>query len=467
MPHFRHETRLPFPPDLAFAWHSRPGAFERLAPPWSTVRVRERSGSIREGDEVAFEFERGPVRFLWRFRHRDFAEGRGFTDEQVSGPFQRWVHEHRFEPDGVGGTRLLDEIRWEPPSAAADWLATPVVERELERVFSFRAGRLRHDLTLHARWRDRPRLAVAITGASGMIGSALRHFLTSGGHRVVPLVRGADRARREGGAYWDPDRGEIAPNALEGVDAVVHLAAEPIVQLPRWTREKRRRILESRVKGTELIARAVATQHRDGPRALLSASGTGYYGDRKDEVLTEDSRPGKGFLAEVTRAWEEATTRARGAGVRVAPLRMGPAMTPAGGMLEKVLIPFRMGMGGRVGSGRQYVPWVDLDDVVGAVLHVLMTDLDGPVNVCSPNPVSNATFADALGRVLERPTLVPVPAMVVRTALGEMGEEALLYGQRAKPARLLRSGYTFQLEGLEESLRFQLGRPAALHGKAR
>jgi uncharacterized protein (TIGR01777 family) len=462
MPRFRHETSLPFPPDEVFAWHARPGAFERLAPPWATLRVRERSGTIRDGDQVAIDFERGPLRFTWRFRHRDFAEGRSFTDEQVAGPFQRWVHEHRFEPDGQGGTRLVDDIQWEPPTGGVDALATPPVERELARVFAFRAVRLQNDLILHARWRDRPRLAVAITGASGMIGSALRAFLSAGGHRAIPMVRSAEQARREPGAVlWDPERGEIAANALAGVDAVVHLAAEPLVQLPRWTAEKKKRILESRVRGTELIARAVATQHQNGPRTLLTASGIGYYGNRGDELLTDDAVSGKGFLADVCKAWEQAAQRARGAGVRVVPLRSGPVLSPAGGMLEKILIPFRMGIGGRVGSGKQYVPWVDIDDVMGIMLHLLMTDLAGPINVCSPHPVPNATFADALGRLLNRPTLVPVPALVVKTALGEMGEETLLYGQRGKPVRLLKSGYEFRFEGLEESLRFQLGRMAA------
>ena len=464
MPRFRYETRLPFPPADVFAWHERPGAFERLAPPWTTVRVRERSGTIREGDAVALEYERGPLKFGWSFRHRDYAEGKGFTDEQVSGPFQRWVHQHRFEDDGMGGTRLVDEIDWEPPAsgAAMDSLATPVVEAELERVFFFRAQRLRNDLTLHARWQGRPRLSVAITGAHGLIGSALRHFLTTGGHRVVTLVRSAEQARREPGAIpWDPDRGEIAPGALAGIDAVVHLAAEPIVQLPRWTDEKKRRILESRIRGTETIARAIATEHAGGPRVLVSASGIGLYGDRKDEMVTEETPSGKGFLAEVVRAWEAATRRASGAGVRVVLHRAGPALSPAGGLLEKVLIPFRMGIGGRVGSGKQYVPWIDLDDVMGIQLHALMTDLAGPINVCAPHPVTNAAFADALGRVLGRPSLVPVPALMVKTGLGQMGEECLLWGQRARPARLLQAGYTFLMEGIEQSLRFQLGRPPA------
>lgn len=462
MPRFRYETRLPSPPGEVFAWHERPGAFERLAPPWTTMRVRERHGTIRDGDHVALEFERGPVKFDWSFRHRDFVAGRSFIDEQLSGPFRRWVHEHRFEDDGMGGTRLVDEIQWEPPASSStmDLLATPVVEAELERVFFFRARRLEHDLTLHGRWRTGPRLAVAITGVHGLIGTALRHFLTSGGHRVVPMVRSPEQARREPGAiYWNPDRGEIAPGALGGVDAVVHLAGEPIVQLPRWTDDKKKKILESRVRGTELIARAIASEHVGGPRVLVSASGIGIYGDRKDEIVTEESSSGKGFLAGVVRAWEDATRRANGAGVRVVLHRAGPVLSPAGGMLEKVLIPFRMGIGGRVGSGKQYVPWVDHDDVMGIILHALMTDVSGPINVCSPHAVTNAAFADALGRVLGRPTLVPVPALMVKAALGQLGEETLLWGQRAKPARLLQSGYGFLMEGIEESLRFQLGRP--------
>ena len=461
---FRHQSRLPFAPEQVFAWHARPGAQDRLAPPWAIPRIRERRGTIRDGDEVVMELAKGPLHLTWHLRHRDFEEGRRFTDEQVRGPFQRWVHVHDFEPDGEGGTLLRDEIEWEPPlKGGVDALAAPVVERELERLFAFRERRLWNDLTLHERWRKSPRLSVAITGTSGLIGSALRRFLTAGGHRVVSLVRSRDRALAEEDAvYWSPDRDEIDAEGLRGVDAIVHLAGEPLVQLPRWTAAKKRRIRESRVRGTDLIARTAATLHDRGPVTLVSASAVGYYGDRGDEVLTEETNPGKGFLPEVVKAWEAATRRARGAGVRVVMLRTGPALSPAGGMLEKVLVPFRMGIGGRVGSGRQYVPWLDLDDMMGIILHAIMDEkLQGPVNACAPHPVPNATFADVLGRVLGRPTLIPVPALVVKAALGDMGRETLLAGQRAKPARLLQSGYAFLFEGIEESLRYQLGRTTA------
>ena len=407
---FRHHSRLPFATEQVSAWHALPGALERLTPPWENPRV------LRAG-----------------------------------------VHSRRFEPDGDVGTSVLDEIEWEAPTAGIE---DARASHELKRLFAFRERRLWNDLTLHGRWRERPRLAIAITGAGGLIGSALGHFLEAGGHRVVRLVRSREGAlAHEDAVYWNPEGDEIDAEGLRGVDAVVHLAGEPLVQLPRWTAEKKRRILESRVRGTELIARAVATLHEDGPTTLVSASAVGYYGDRGNTVLTEEASSGKGFLPDVVEAWEGATQRARGAGVRVVLLRTGPVLSPAGGMLEKMMVPFQMGIGGRVGSGRQYVPWLDLDDMTGIILHAIMDQtLQGPVNACAPHPVPNATFADALGRVLGRPTLIPVPALAVRVALGEMGRETLLAGQRAKPARLLRSGYSFLFEGVEDCLRFQLGR---------
>ena len=457
---FRHESRLPFPPQDVFAWHTRAGAFERLAPPWADIRVRERKGTIRDGDEVLFDIAKGPARFTWRARHREFEEGRRFTDEQVEGPFKRWVHQHHFEPDGEGGTRVLDEIEWD---AGATPGAGALVQPDLARTFAFRQGRLMHDLTLHGRWQGRPRLTVALTGGHGLIGTSLESFLTAGGHRVVPFVRSREEAEKVPGAiYWNPDENEIDAEGLRGVDAVVHLAGEPIVQLPRWTAEKKKRILESRVKGTTLISGAIAGMHENGPRTLVSGSAVGYYGDRGDEVLTEDAKPGKGFLADVVKAWEDATRRAKGAGVRVVNLRTGPVLSAAGGMLGKVLIPFRLGLGGRLGSGKQFLPWIDMDDMMGIILHALMDEkLSGPVNACAPNAVTNAAFTDVLGRVLDRPTMIPAPALAIKLGMGEMGEQTLLYGQRARPARLLEAGYGFLFDGIEESLRFQLGRPLA------
>lgn len=457
MPVHRSRTLLPYPPERVFEWHERPGAFERLTPPWVNVEVVEREGGIRDGARVVLRIRKGPLDVRWELRHRDYQAGRQFVDEQVKGPLASWVHVHRFQPDPQGGTVVEDEVEWAPPLGAAGELFTAgAVERELSRLFAFRYRRLAHDLSLHAPFADRPRLTVAISGASGLIGTSLGHFLTAGGHRVLPMVRRQSEVR-DGAVYWNWQSGEVDLQALEPADAVVHLAGRSIFA-PRWTSEVKKVMWDSRVKGTELIARTMAGLH-SGPSVLVSSSGVHYYGDRGAEILSESSPPGKGFLADLCRAWEEATSRAARSGVRVVRVRNGPVMSGAGGALEVMLTPFKMGLGGRLGSGKQYFPWIDLDDEVGILHHAVMTDgLEGPLNATSPNGVPQATFAATLGRVLGRPTVLPLPGLAIRTVFGEMGQELLLKGQRAKPRRTLASGYRFLEEGLEECLRFQLGR---------
>ena len=335
-------------------------------------------------------------------------------------------------------------------------VGTGFIRKELDRLFTFRYRRIASDLSRNAAWAGAPRKTVAITGCSGLVGSNLKHLLTTGGHHVIPLVR--DRKKVQAGdVYWNPNTGEIDADGLEGADAVVHLAGASIAG-GRWTEPRMKLILDSRVKGTDLIARTLAGM-KSGPRVLVSASAVGFYGNRGDERLDETSGPGKGFLATVTREWEAATRPAEKAGIRVVHLRAGVAISPAGGALGQMLLPFKMGVGGRLGSGRQYFPWVDLDDLVAMYIHAVMDDgLSGPVNGTAPNPVTNATFSSALGRVLGRPTVVPVPSLAVKVAFGQLGEEALLWGQRVLPTKLAAAGFPFFFEGVEDSLRFQLGR---------
>lgn len=299
-------------------------------------------------------------------------------------------------------------------------------------------------------------MTVAITGASGLIGSNLADFLTTGGHRVIRLVRDS-RQLADDSIYWNPATGEIDVEGLVGADALVHLAGTSIAS-GRWTEARKRSIKQSRVKGTELISRTLATMS-GGPRILVSASAVGFYGDRGSERINETALAGKGFLAEVCRAWEGAAKPAERAGVRVTTLRTGVSLSPAGGALGQMLLPFKMGAGGRLGSGKQYLSWIDNDDLIAAIHHVLMTDsIRGPVNATAPHPVTNSTFTAALGRTLSRPTVIPVPAFAVKAAFGQLGTEALLWGQRALPEKLLESGFTFFYEGVEESMQFQLGR---------
>lgn len=441
-----------------FAWHERPGALRRLTPPWVDVEVLESEGGIRDGARVVLRIRKGPLDVRWELEHLDFEENRRFRDRQVSGPLAHWVHTHRFSPTEEGGTLVEDVVEWKAPlGSAGDLFAVPTVERELRRLFAFRHRRMRNDLDLHARREDVRPLTVAISGSSGLIGSALADLLTTGGHTVVPIVRHRDEAGK-GSIFFDWRSEEIDVAGLERTDAVVHLAGEPIPGI-RWTADKKRRILESRVKSTRFLAKTMAGLHA-GPSTLVNASAVGYYGGRGDEILDESKGPGRGFLADVCREWEAATERAERSGVRVVRLRTGFVLSAAGGALGTMLLPFKLGLGGRLGDGRQYVPWIDLDDEVGIILHALTTsDVKGALNLTAPHPVPQSTFSDTLGRVLGRPTIVPLPGFAVKALLGEMGKELLLRGQRAKPERTLASGYSFLFEGLEESLRFQLGRP--------
>jgi uncharacterized protein (TIGR01777 family) len=294
---------------------------------------------------------------------------------------------------------------------------------------------------------------VAISGATGLIGSALAARLRARSVRVRRLVRTA-HPQSPDDIVWDPMRGVLSPNDLEGADAVVHLAGEPLAH--RWTDARRRAIRESRVRGTELVARTIAALDRR-PRVLLSGSAIGIYGDRGDEPVDEESALGSDFLAGVTREWEAASVAAADAGVRVVLLRSGIVLSPKGGALERLLLPFRLGVGGPIGNGRQWMSWIALDDHVRAMEHALVTTgMHGPVNLVSPNPVTNAEFAATLGRVLSRPALVPAPAFALELVYGEMARATILAGQRVLPKVLLRTGFQFAHPTLEQALRYEL-----------
>ena len=298
------------------------------------------------------------------------------------------------------------------------------------------------------------RLHVAVTGASGLIGSALVRRLEADGHRVTRLVR---RAAGPGEISWDPEHGRLEPGQLEGMDAVIHLAGEHVGV--RWTLARKRRIRSSRIQGTRLLSEAIARARRR-PGVLVSASAMGIYGDRGDEVLTENSAvgdPALDFLVEVGREWEAAAEPARASGVRVVHPRFGLVLSPEGGALKKMLLPFRLGLGGRLGRGTQWMSWISIDDAVGAILHVLQTEsFSGPVNLVAPEPVRNKDFTAILGRLLSRPTPFAVPAAALRFVMGEMANSTLLASARVLPKRLLAADYRFQHPDLDTALRHLL-----------
>ena len=456
---YEKRTRMPVRAEELFAWHARPGAFERLSPPWQAVRLVEHEGSMEDASaRLVLSVPVGPVRLRWVAQHTDVEPGRGFTDVQRQGPFAKWEHTHRFLPEDASTSVLLDSIDYRLPlNAVSRFVAGPGVRRDLERVFAYRHRTTLNDLRRHAHYLERKAMNVLITGASGLVGSELIPFLRTGGHEVSALTRGA--AASGDGPIWNPDDAYriVDPSALEGFDGVVHLAGESIAS-GRWTEARKERIRASRAVGTRALCEALAGLERK-PSVLVSASAIGFYGDRGDEVLERDSAPGEGFLAEVCREWEEATEPARAAGIRVVNLRIGVVLSPKGGALQKMLTPFRMGVGGVVGSGDQYMSWISIDDLVGAIHHALMEDgVAGPVNAVAPNPVTNREFTRTLGKVLSRPTIFPLPGFAAKLAMGEMAEELLLSSARVQPSGLQASGFEFAHPRLEQALRHVLGR---------
>ena len=461
MPRFIRSSKLPVSVDEAFAWHERPGAFERLSPPFLPGRVERSDGSLAPGSQVVVRLGPGGWPPRWTARHTTYDPPREFADVQVSGPFAAWDHRHRFDPGPSGESVLTDDVAYRLPlGRLGEAVAGRMVATRLARMFAYRHRVTVADLAAHAAAQANGvhPMRIAMTGSTGLIGHALSAFLSTGGHEVVPVVRGTPRPGQIG---WQPDEGRLDADELRGIDAVVHLAGEPIAS-GRWTDEQRRRILDSRVTGTRAIAAALASLGDAGPQVLVSASGIHYYGDRHDEELTEASGPGQGFLEHVCQEWEAATQPAAEAGVRVVTMRTGIALTPRGGALARQLPLFRLGLGARFGTGRQYDSWVSLDDVVGMYHHALTTPaVAGPMNATAPAPVRNAEFARTLGRVLRRPPALPIPRLGPRLVLGEMADALLYTSQRALPRVAQDTGYRFRHPELEGCLRDLLGRPRA------
>lgn len=432
-------------------------------PGWSGVRVLRSLDGMSEGAIAELSVPLGPagavgLRSRWRAIHEEIIVGEQFVDRALSGPFAAWRHVHRFrhapgEPQPA--SLLEDDVTFRLPMGAVGRLGTAMVLRDLARTFAWRHLRTRNDLRRHQTLGGPP-LTVAISGATGLVGSALSAFLTTGGHTVRRIVRRATGGARPDDITWDLRAGTIDGEGLEGVDAVVHLAGESIAA--RWTEAKRTAIRESRVRGTELLARTLASLKRP-PSVFVSASAIGFYGDRGAEEVDERASRGNGFLAEVCAAWEAAAAPARAAGIRVVHPRIGMVLASAGGALKQLLMPFSLGLGGPVGSGAQGMSWIALDDLLGVLFAAIRKpELAGPVNAVAPGAVSNRLFARTLGDVLGRPAVLPLPAFAVRALFGAMGEELLLGGAMVRPAALQRAGVAFDFPDLASALRFELGR---------
>ena len=459
MPHVEYTSEIDAPVEPLFDWHARPGAFQRLTPPWLPVQLEHFEG-IRDGQRAVIRLGVRPATIRWVAEHHDYVEGEQFCDRQVAGPFAHWDHTHRFGPIDDATSRLTDAIDYELPlGGLGRFFGGGLARDQLDQQFAYRHRITQSDLALHQRYNpEEQSLTVAISGASGLVGQQLAAFLTTGGHTVKRLVR--SRPTGDGDVYWNHREGAIEADKLEGVDAVIHLAGENVFGL--WTTAKKQRIYASRAQGTRLIADALAGLD-DPPEVFLSASAVGYYGDHGTRVVTEDTSPhDSGFLGSVCEAWEAAAAPAASAGIRTAQLRIGVVLTPAGGALQLMLPAFRLGLGGRVGAPDQYFPWITLDDVIGAFYHALWTgDVEGPVNVTAPHPATMKSYAQTLASVLNRPAFLSVPSGLVQTLAGEMADEMLLKSARVVPEKLQDTGYEFLFPDLRDGLAHLLGKTLA------
>lgn len=452
---FEYLSDYPCSAEELYQWHNRPGALERLLPPWQNTAVLARQGGIAPGGTVDLKMHAGPFPFRFRARHVENIPGRMFRDIQEKGPFASWSHSHFFETS-AGGSVLRDQVRYSLPGQRfLPRFITARAEGELHRLFRHRQTLLEEDIKLHRLSSTTP-LRILVTGASGVIGRDLLPLLTTGGHQVFTLVRRRpDPAKSE--IYWDPAQGILNRDDLPEIDGVIHLAGE-YIGLSRWKEEKKRRVIDSRVKGTRLLAATLAAMP-SVPKVFLCASAVGYYGDGGDSLIDETCSSGNDFISEVCKLWEIGTEPAREAGIRTVFMRLGIGLTPRGGALQRILATSACGFIRRFGSGDQYISWISRDDMVAAMLHLLSCPtLEGPVNIAAPQPVSNAEFMRTLARITGRPLLFPLSGRILTMIYGQMASEILLSGCRVSVQRLQDSGFRFRHPTLERALKSLLGK---------
>jgi len=439
-----------------FQWHSSKSALKRLSPPWNPIEVLYDDGNIKDYAKKELKIKAGLFKYNWKAVHSDYQKNHFFRDTQIKGPFRYWSHYHKFIPDTFQKCVLEDEIEYIIPfSFPGNIFLRKFIEKELNRIFSYRHVITARDIKMHQFYKNKKNMTILISGSSGILGSALIPFLTTGGHTVIKLVR--QKIINNDEVYWNPEKGEVDIDKIGKIDAVINLSGENIGN-GKWTKAKKDNIIKSRLDSSKLICRIIESI-KPYPKVFLSASAIGYYGNTGDIKINEYASQGKSFISEVCKIWEKAASSiSKKSSIRTVFMRIGVVLTPAGGALKKLTLPFKLGVGFKIGKGSQYMSWIGIEDFIGSVYHLLQKDsIEGPINIVSPNPVTNYQFSQILGKILSRPTIFTIPPLLIEAFFKDMGKEVLLEGCRVMPEKLINSGYNFIHTDLANALKESLG----------
>jgi uncharacterized protein len=453
--------------DSLHRYHARPGALQRLIPPWENVRVLDRSDSLEVGSKVVIENRQFGLPLQWHAKHTAYHPPHSFQDLQESGPFKTFIHDHHFEEHGNNGSKLKDSIEFAMKFGPMGKLGLPFVQQKLEAMFSYRHQTTKADLRLESFLKPfvaGRSLRIGVSGSSGMIGRRVVDLISVLGHQPIRILRSESRDSamqfplKAMVVKWDVRSGfqKEDRELIDGLDAVIHLAGKGIADA-RWTQNIKSEIRASRVEGTVQLVQSLVSLPNP-PKAFVSASGVGVYGDCGDRLVGENTAPGADFLADLARDWEKAAMTFASTG-RVAIGRLGIALHPRAGALAKMLLPFQLGIGGPMGRGNQYWSWVHVDDAAAAFLYLAINpQASGPYNLVAPEQTTNREFSRTLAKVLARPCWLPASSFALRLALGEMADAMLLSSTRANGERLVEDGFPLRGNTLEGTLRHLLGR---------
>ena len=465
MENYKHETVVNADIETTFAWFEHEGSFRRLMPPWEVAQEVRADDSLEVGSQRVFKFPAPGAPFInlkWVAEHTGYDKPNYFADTMIKGPFWKWDHDHYFKEEN-GITTVVDDVTYSVPFGPLGMLVDKVlggslVKGRISSMFRAREFRLKRDLDNHAKFQNISRKKILIAGSSGLIGTQLVAFLDTGDHEVWRLVRReSDSNKNE--ITWNPSKGEINAKELEGFDVVIHLGGVGIGD-KRWSKKRKAAIKDSRIKSTELLSKTLASLE-DKPDLFMLGSAIGYYGNRGDEELDESSSCGEEgyFLSDVCSQWEGSADPAKEVGIRTVHLRTGIVISAVGGALGKMLLPAKMGGGGPIGSGKQWMSWISMDDQIYSMYHLMMSEgTSGEYNLTAPNPVRQKQFAKTLGKVLRRPAFAPLPAFMMKIMFGEMGVRLTLDSLKVLPKNLQESGYEFIHENLEDALADSLGK---------